>query len=108
MYSCVADGEFTQTTNNNMIDIIIFNVLFPTYYYYQSSLPNYIKIFIFQLGGATGHIGDPSGRSTDRIALQKDIINHNIECIKKNLESVFENHKKYIWEDNESRLRPIR
>lgn len=49
------------------------------------------------VGGATGYIGDPSGRSTDRIAMQSDIIQENVKCIQNNLETVFENHKKYIW-----------
>ncbi|KAI5651747.1 tRNA synthetases class I (W and y) domain-containing protein [Phthorimaea operculella] len=59
------------------------------------------------LGGATGHIGDPSGRSTDRVALQKDVIQENISCIKKNLETVFENHQKYLWSEK-SQLKPLK
>lgn len=62
-----------------------------------------------QLGGATGYIGDPSGKTSDRVALQSEVINQNISCIKKNLESVFENHQKYIWAKVKSReLKPIR
>ncbi|XP_050346332.1 tyrosine--tRNA ligase, mitochondrial [Nymphalis io] len=60
------------------------------------------------LGGATGCIGDPSGRSTDRIALPQDVIAKNISCIKNNLENVFENHKKYIWSEDENMLKPIK
>lgn len=60
-----------------------------------------------QLGGATGFIGDPSGRSTERVALQQEIIQNNIKCIKSNLETVFENHQKYIWND-ERKLKPVR
>ncbi|XP_014367711.2 tyrosine--tRNA ligase, mitochondrial [Papilio machaon] len=60
------------------------------------------------LGGATGHIGDPSGKSTDRIALSSNVIAENIACIKSNLETVFENHKKYIWSEDESKLKPLR
>lgn len=59
------------------------------------------------LGGATGFVGDPSGRNTDRTALQKDIIHNNVSFIKKNLETVFENHQKYIWSEN-TELNPIR
>lgn len=62
----------------------------------------------FQLGGATGHIGDPSGRSTDRVSLDRETIDNNISCIKKNLETVFENHKKYIWDGDKNKLQPIR
>ncbi|KPJ08222.1 putative tyrosyl-tRNA synthetase, mitochondrial [Papilio machaon] len=60
------------------------------------------------LGGATGHIGDPSGKSTDRIALSSNVIAENIACIKSNLETVFENHKKYIWSEDEGKLKPLR
>ncbi|XP_026488220.2 tyrosine--tRNA ligase, mitochondrial [Vanessa tameamea] len=60
------------------------------------------------LGGATGCIGDPSGRSTDRVALSQDVILENISCIKNNLENVFENHKKYIWSEDENMLKPIK
>ncbi|CAK1547085.1 unnamed protein product [Leptosia nina] len=60
------------------------------------------------LGGATGYIGDPSGKSTDRLALQSEIIQENIKCLQKNLEMVFENHKNYIWSDDTSKLNPIK
>lgn len=76
---------------------------------YQPNLFNLIIIIMYlQLGGATGHIGDPSGRSTDRVALQKEILNENIIGIKKNLETVFKNHEKHIWEHDKSKLKPIR
>ncbi|CAH0750955.1 unnamed protein product [Diatraea saccharalis] len=59
------------------------------------------------IGGATGHIGDPSGKSSDRTALQTNVIQQNIDGIRKNLETVFENHKKYIWTKEEHKLQPI-
>jgi tyrosyl-tRNA synthetase len=37
------------------------------------------------VGGATGMIGDPSGKSMERNLLSPDIIAHNQECIKKQL-----------------------
>jgi len=37
------------------------------------------------LGGATGMIGDPSGRSEERVLLQEDVLRHNQEGIKKQL-----------------------
>lgn len=37
------------------------------------------------VGGATGMIGDPSGKSEERKLLSADIITHNQECIKKQL-----------------------
>lgn len=38
------------------------------------------------LGGATGMIGDPSFKSQERVLLTPEAINHNQECIKKQLE----------------------
>ena len=37
------------------------------------------------LGGGTGMIGDPSGRTDMRQMLTKETINHNIECFKKQM-----------------------
>jgi len=37
------------------------------------------------IGGATGMIGDPSGKSEERILLDKKVLTHNQECIKKQL-----------------------
>ena len=34
------------------------------------------------LGGATGMIGDPSGKSAERVLLNDEILNHNQACIK--------------------------
>lgn len=42
------------------------------------------------LGGATGCIGDPSGRSTERNLLDMDTIAHNIHCIRRQLESLID------------------
>jgi len=38
------------------------------------------------LGGATGMIGDPSGKSAERNLLDEKTLNHNVACIKKQLE----------------------
>jgi len=38
------------------------------------------------VGGATGMIGDPSGKSEERKLLSEDALNHNQACIKKQLE----------------------
>lgn len=37
------------------------------------------------VGGATGMIGDPSGRSSERVLLDLDTIQHNVDCIKKQM-----------------------
>ena len=38
------------------------------------------------VGGGTGHIGDPSGRSDMRTMMTDEVINHNCECFKKQME----------------------
>jgi len=38
------------------------------------------------VGGATGMVGDPSGKSEERNLLSEDILNHNLSCVKKQLE----------------------
>jgi tyrosyl-tRNA synthetase len=38
------------------------------------------------VGGATGMVGDPSGKSEERNLLSEDILNHNVTCVKAQLE----------------------
>ena len=38
------------------------------------------------VGGATGMVGDPSGKSEERNLLSEDVLNHNIVCVKAQLE----------------------
>ncbi len=38
------------------------------------------------VGGATGMVGDPSGKSAERNLLDADTLNHNLECQRKQLE----------------------
>ena len=40
------------------------------------------------IGGATGMIGDPSGKNAERNLLDMDTLNHNIACQKKQLEKL--------------------
>ena len=37
------------------------------------------------IGGGTGHIGDPSGRSDLRQMMSKEVIDHNVDCFKKQM-----------------------
>ncbi|XP_039452437.1 tyrosine--tRNA ligase, mitochondrial [Culex pipiens pallens] len=50
------------------------------------------------LGGATGQIGDPSGRKTERQAMLLDTVNRNLRCIGEQIERIFENHRGLMWE----------
>ena len=38
------------------------------------------------IGGATGMVGDPSGKSEERNLLSEEILQHNLSCLKKQLE----------------------
>lgn len=42
------------------------------------------------VGGATGMIGDPSGRSEERCLISEEEIRHNVECVRKQLCSFLE------------------
>lgn len=45
---------------------------------------------IVLIGGGTGHVGDPSGRSDMRSMMTKEMIDHNCECFKKQMERFIE------------------
>ncbi|MBQ4645940.1 MAG: tyrosine--tRNA ligase [Candidatus Gastranaerophilales bacterium] len=45
---------------------------------------------IVLIGGGTGHIGDPSGRSDMRSMMSSETIEHNCECFKKQMERFIE------------------
>ncbi len=38
------------------------------------------------VGGATGMVGDPSGKSEERNLLSEEVLNHNVDCLKAQLE----------------------
>ena len=38
------------------------------------------------VGGATGMVGDPSGKSEERNLLSEDVLLHNVRCVKAQLE----------------------
>lgn len=60
------------------------------------------------IGGATGLIGDPSGRNTERDQIEEVLIKENVASIKKNIETIFDNHEKYFWKDPNYKLKPIK
>ena len=45
---------------------------------------------IVLVGGATGMIGDPSGKSEERKLQTTEVIQYNVECIQKQLSQIFE------------------
>lgn len=69
------------------------------------------------IGGATGMVGDPSGKSAERNLLSEDILQHNLSCVKNQLEKFLDFNSKinaaeivnnYDWFKNISFLDFIR
>lgn len=60
------------------------------------------------VGGGTGRIGDPSGKSTERNALDEAELNRNISGLKKQLHRIFDNHRKYLWNEQNGKLHDIK
>lgn len=51
---------------------------------------------IVLVGGGTGHIGDPSGRSDLRQMMTKETIDHNVECFKKQMSRFIDFNKALV------------
>lgn len=69
------------------------------------------------VGGATGMVGDPSGKSQERNLLDAATLQHNVDCVKKQLEAFLDFHaadnaaemvNNYDWFENMSFLDFIR
>ncbi|XP_060655425.1 tyrosine--tRNA ligase, mitochondrial [Drosophila nasuta] len=62
------------------------------------------------VGGATGLIGDPSGRKTERNQLGESVIETNLQAIEQQLRKVFKNHEDCLWDTKKysSKLEPLR
>ncbi|KAK2160620.1 hypothetical protein LSH36_129g03024 [Paralvinella palmiformis] len=56
------------------------------------------------IGGATAKIGDPSGRSTERAAMNEDTILHNVSGIHRTLDDIFMNHEEIFWQQEKTAL----
>ncbi|XP_043478601.1 tyrosine--tRNA ligase, mitochondrial [Leptopilina heterotoma] len=59
------------------------------------------------IGGATGLIGDPSGRKTEREQIEEVLVKENVESIRRNIETIFANHEQYFWKNPHYKLKPI-
>lgn len=62
------------------------------------------------VGGATGLIGDPSGKKTERNQLGASVIETNLIAIEKQLKRIFKNHQDVLWDTSKYKndLAPIR
>ncbi|XP_015595585.1 tyrosine--tRNA ligase, mitochondrial [Cephus cinctus] len=59
------------------------------------------------IGGATGLIGDPSHRLSERVEMNKLLVEDNVRSIMNNIQTLFENHKKFLWNDKQGKLKPV-
>ena len=62
---------------------------------------------MYHLGGATGRVGDPSGRSTERSLIDNNVLTSNVDGIKTDILKIFDNHKKYFWSSGEGELSEV-
>lgn len=58
-----------------------------------------------QIGGTTGKVGDPSGRSKERVMLESNVVDENSSNIQNQIHRIFHNHQKY-FSKSESKLKP--
>lgn len=59
------------------------------------------------VGGATGIVGDPSHRTSERIAMENALVQKNVEGIQQDIITIFNNHSKHFWKDNLHPLKPV-
>jgi len=59
------------------------------------------------IGGATGLIGDPSHRKSERVEIERYLIEENVKSVMKNIETIFNNHEDYFWKNKETTLKPL-
>ncbi|XP_050098184.1 tyrosine--tRNA ligase, mitochondrial [Anopheles aquasalis] len=59
------------------------------------------------VGGATGLIGDPSGRKTERKQLETETVHRNVESLMEQITTIFANHERYFWDTKLAALKPI-
>ena len=52
------------------------------------------------IGGATGMIGDPSGKSAERNLLTEEVLRHNVACIRKQLEHFLDKQLEHFLDFN--------
>lgn len=52
------------------------------------------------VGGATAHIGDPSGKTKDREEISAETVEQNIIGLTENLDRIFTNHALHLWKDD--------
>ena len=69
-----------------------------------------LNFLFYKIGGATGMIGDPSGKSNERPALPEKFVERNSQIISENIQRIFQNHENFIWNRNKDNkpLMPVK
>ncbi|KZC04473.1 PREDICTED: tyrosine--tRNA ligase, mitochondrial [Dufourea novaeangliae] len=62
---------------------------------------------IILLGGATGLIGDPSFRNSERVEIENIVLNENLQSINNNIKKIFRNHERHFCKKLQHDLRPV-
>ena len=65
------------------------------------------SIIQLKVGGGTGRIGDPSGRTKERPLLKESDVDRNTKSIAECIERIFQNHQELVWRQKK-KLHPIR
>lgn len=60
------------------------------------------------IGGATAHLGDPSGKKTERPRMAPEVIAKNSEALLTQLDGIFENFTNHIFTGSKQSLQPVR
>lgn len=78
-------------------------------FFFLSSLQLFLFV-LYKIGGATGMIGDPSGKSNERPALTEQFVERNSQIISENIQRIFQNHENFIWNRNKNNkaLMPVK
>ena len=56
------------------------------------------------VGGATGRIGDPSGKSSERPLLSEETLEHNVRCLDRFFQSIFPSASFLIVQNNKTMI----
>ncbi|KAF6199926.1 hypothetical protein GE061_006224 [Apolygus lucorum] len=54
------------------------------------------------IGGATGRIGDPSGRNKEREEQNANVVEQNVISLSAQVQRIFKNHEKHLWKDKDN------
>ncbi|XP_078042926.1 tyrosine--tRNA ligase, mitochondrial [Augochlora pura] len=60
------------------------------------------------VGGATGLIGDPSFRTSERVEMDDIVAHENVKSIQQDILNIFKNHEKYFSKNLRTKILPVK